>query len=123
MLAAGAKGYCHIDALPEQLQEVAEVALHGGLWMPSGLVQRLLTFAVNVDTDASPRTHPAFEHLSPREEQVAMLVGRGMNNREIAERLSVSERTVKANLTSIFEKLELRDRVQLALWVNRLPIH
>jgi two-component system nitrate/nitrite response regulator NarL len=52
-----------------------------------------------------------------------MLVGRGHNNREIAEKLEVSERTVKANLTAVFAKLDLRDRVQLALYVNRLPIH
>ena len=52
-----------------------------------------------------------------------MAVGKGANNKEIAEQLAVSERTVKAHLTSVFEKLHLRDRVQLALAVNRLPFH
>jgi len=123
MLSAGAKGYAHVDAVPEQLKEMAEVVEHGGLWMPPGLVQRLLKFAVGADAKNEARVHPSFDELSPREIEVAMLIGRGLNNREIAEQLEVSERTVKANLTSIFEKLELRDRVQLALWVNRLPIH
>ena len=53
---------------------------------------------------------------------MAHLVGLGANNAEIAEKLSMSERTVKAHLTSIFQQLNLRDRVQLALVMNRLPI-
>ena len=52
-----------------------------------------------------------------------MAVGRGLSNREIAEQLGLGERTIKAHLTTTFEKLQVRDRVQLALAVNRLPIH
>ena len=64
-----------------------------------------------------------FDSLTEREYAVAVAVGKGLNNREIAESLGITERTVKAHLTAIFEKLGLRDRVQLALTVNRLPIH
>jgi DNA-binding NarL/FixJ family response regulator len=123
MLSLGVRGYCHVEAVPEQLQEVADVVARDGLWMPPALVQRLVSVARRVDEGAPRSTHPALKELTHREEQVAVLVGRGHNNREIAEKLGVSERTVKANLTSIFEKLDLRDRVQLALYVNRLPIH
>jgi len=62
------------------------------------------------------------DQLTNRERAVAHLVGLGANNAEIAEKLSMSERTVKAHLTSIFQQLNLRDRVQLALVMNRLPI-
>ena len=60
--------------------------------------------------------------LSEREQQVARLVARGSSNREVAEQLSISERTAKAHLTSIFDKLGLRDRLQLSLRINGLTI-
>ncbi|WP_439105759.1 LuxR C-terminal-related transcriptional regulator [Congregibacter sp.] len=123
LLGQGVRGYCHIEAAPQQLQEVAEVVAKGGLWMPPALVQRLITVGQRLDTGKAPPAQQYFADFTPREEEVALMVGRGFNNREIAEALEVSERTVKANLTVIFEKLGLRDRVQLALYVNRLPIH
>ncbi|WOJ95025.1 response regulator transcription factor [Congregibacter variabilis] len=123
LLSLGVRGYCHAEAVPEQLQEVAEVVLAGGLWMPRELLQRISDLGKRIDAQSSERSPRHFDELTPREEEVALLVGRGYNNRELAEALGVSERTVKANLTSIFDKLGLRDRVQLALYVNRLPIH
>lgn len=122
-LSLGARGYCHAEAVPEQLQEVAQVVAAGGFWMPPTLVQRLVSVASRIEVDPDPHTAQALDELSDREQQVANLIGRGQSNREIAEALSVSERTVKAHLTSIFEKLDVRDRVQLALLVNRLPVH
>ena len=56
--------------------------------------------------------------LSEREGQVAKLVAGGASNKEIADRLSIAERTVKAHLTAIFEKTGARDRLQLSLKVN-----
>lgn len=123
LLAKGVRGYCHMEPAPEQLREVAEVVSRGALWMPRELVQRLASVGQRLDTPKAPAPIELFDVFTPREEQVALMVGRGFNNREIAAALNVSERTIKANLTAIFEKLGLRDRVQLALYVNRLPIH
>jgi len=58
--------------------------------------------------------------LTEREVEVARLVAGGSSNREVAEQLAVTERTVKAHLTTIFEKLAIRDRLQLSLKVNGL---
>lgn len=123
LLAKGVRGYCHVEAAPEQLLEVAQVVADGALWLSPELVQRLVTAGLRLDTTKAPTPTAHLEVFTPREEQVAVMVGRGFNNREIAASLDVTERTVKANLTTIFEKLGLRDRVQLALYVNRLPIH
>ena len=60
-----------------------------------------------------------FDFLAPRERQIALLVGSGANNKEIAERLGISESTVKAHLTSVFRKLGVPDRLRLALLVRR----
>ena len=56
--------------------------------------------------------------LSEREVQVARMVAAGASNKEIASRLAITERTVKAHLAASFEKLAVRDRLQLALRVN-----
>lgn len=68
-------------------------------------------------TEAEP--YPPAGALSEREHQVARLVGSGASNREIARQLFITEGTAKNHVTSILRKLDLRDRTQLALWVDR----
>lgn len=121
-LSRGARGYCHAQATPEQLRDVAQTVATGRLWMPPELLSRITGLAQRMEEPSAKSATADLSPLTEREEEVSVLVGRGFSNREIAETLAVSERTVKANLTAIFEKLGLRDRVQLALYVNRLPI-
>ncbi|MFU8765624.1 MAG: response regulator transcription factor [Haliea sp.] len=118
----GAVGYCHVEAAPEQLREIALVVEHGGLWMAPELVQRLMALSLRVVPTPAPR-HPELNDLTPRELMVAERVARGASNREIAEALDITERTVKAHLSAIFDKLGVRDRVQLALSMNNIPTH
>ena len=59
-----------------------------------------------------------FDFLAPREREIALLVGSGANNREIAERLNITESTVKAHLTNVFAQLGVTDRTQAALWAK-----
>jgi DNA-binding NarL/FixJ family response regulator len=123
VLATGARGYCHAESVPEQFVEVAQVVDSGGYWVPPSLVQRLATAALAVGAVKTPEVPEGFDQLTDREYQVAMAVGKGFNNKEIASQLGIGERTIKAHLTATFEKLQVRDRVQLALIVNRLPLH
>ena len=118
LLNAGCVGYCHVNAAPEQLREIALVVERGGLWMPPQLVQRLLALSVRV----APASEQArLSQLTAREKMVAEQVGRGASNREIAQALEISERTVKAHLSAIFEKMAVRDRVHLALAMHNIP--
>ncbi|MEM9255862.1 MAG: response regulator transcription factor [Pseudomonadota bacterium] len=121
LLQVGVQGYCHLKAAPEQLEEVATVVEHGGVWMPPGLMRRLLAVSTRVVIDAKPATSQRLEGLTARELMVAKQVAVGASNREIAERLGITERTVKAHLSVIFDKLGVRDRVQLALAMNNIP--
>ncbi|MDO8860517.1 response regulator transcription factor [Haliea sp. E1-2-M8] len=118
----GAVGYCHVEAAPEQLREIALVVEHGGLWMLPELVQRLMALSLRVVPTPAPE-HPELNNLTPRELMVAERVAHGASNREIAEVLDIAERTVKAHLSTIFEKLGVRDRVQLALAMNNIPTY
>ncbi len=121
-LNAGVRGYCHVKAAPEQLREIALVVENSGLWMPAQLMQRFLAVSTRTVPPSVPDA-PQFSNLTSRESMVAERVAHGASNREIAEELEISERTVKAHLTISFEKLGVRDRVQLALKMNNIKIY
>lgn len=126
-LNAGALGYTHAYALPELLREVATVVAHGGLWTGPELLKRLVAHTFNAlsvlpvaPAPASARaleSARAWANLSARELQVAQAVAEGRSNKEVADLLSISERTVKAHMGAVFEKLGIRDRLQLVLFV------
>jgi DNA-binding CsgD family transcriptional regulator len=62
------------------------------------------------------------ESLSAREADVLQLLGEGLNNRDISKRLDITERTVKAHITSLLGKLRLESRLQAGLWAQRLGL-
>lgn len=135
-LNQGVRGYTHAYGVPALLQEVALVVQHGGLWVGRDLLQRLvgashaaLADRAKLDKANAPVT-PAtgiapvvlaapvvndWALLSVREAQVARAVAVGRSNREVADLLFISERTVKAHLSAVFEKIGVRDRLQLVL--------
>ncbi len=123
MLNSGAVGYCHVKAVHEQLREISLVVQHGGVWMPPELMQRFIKLSTRVMPPPAEADAPELNDLTSRELMVAEQVAHGASNREIAENLDISERTVKAHLSAIFEKLGVRDRVQLALAMNKVPIY
>ena len=119
-LDGGARGYTHSHAIVDVFQEVALVVQHGGLWVGPELLQRLVgaTFkavSMGLSQQQSVSTPNVWAGLSSREAQVARLVVDGRSNKEVADRLFISERTVKAHLGVVFDKLGVRDRLQLAL--------
>ena len=119
-LSAGAAGCCNTHAAPDVLDQVAVVVGNGGLWIGQSLLQRLLGTTSRLFQQKSVEGQRAdwSTLLSERETQVARQVAGGASNKEIASQLFISERTVKAHLTSVFEKLGLRDRLQLSLKIN-----
>lgn len=123
-MAAGAAGCCNTHAAPEVLSQIALVVGHGGLWIGQSLLQRLVGSTAHAlgQRPVQPKHEDWAGLLSDRETQVARLVANGASNKEIARQLEITERTVKAHLTAVFEKLGLRDRLQLSLKINGLSI-
>lgn len=121
--AAAARGYCNSHATAATLQQVAAVVQQGGLWIGESLMQKL----VQATAAATPASSPAASQLpgwasklTEREREVAKAVASGASNKEVARNLGITERTVKAHLTAIMDKLGVRDRLQLALLVHQL---
>lgn len=111
-LSAGARGYCHAWASPEQLREVAAVVSLGGYWLGPELLSRIVT-VIGRALPLEPEVLP--DVLTVREAEVARCIAAGLSNKEIATRIGITERTVKAHLGFIFAKLGVRDRLQLAV--------
>jgi DNA-binding NarL/FixJ family response regulator len=109
-LDAGAAGYLLKDAEPEELLRSIRVAAAG----QAPLAPQAASALVAERREARPATE-----LTPREHEVLLMVGEGLPNKLIARRLEISEATVKAHLTRIFERIGVTDRTQAALWVER----
>ena len=110
-LDAGAVGYLLKDAEPEDVLDGIRAAARGESPLHPRAARQLLT------ARASKRGSPV--ELTPRETEVLSLVRQGLANKQIARRLGISERTVKAHLTSTFQRIGVADRTQAALWAER----
>lgn len=111
---AGARGYCHALAVPEMLQQVATVVSNGGLWLGPELMRRATGAVIRGLSPAAVETGE-LGALTQREREVALRVANGASNKEIAQLLEITPRTVKAHMAAIFDKLGVRDRLQLVL--------
>ena len=124
-LKAGASGYCHRSIDGDLLVKAIKVVQKGEVWVGRRIIHALLEEVSSLTSAKHPKTESRghlmdwLGCLTPRELQVAQMVGDGALNKQIAVGMNITERTVKAHLTSIFRKLNLSDRLQLALTVTK----
>jgi len=124
-LQAGAAGFLLKDTPPAEIVRAIEI-VHAGDGMLSPAITRRLISLVARDSDAAARTDRARDRmakLSPREHDVALAVGRGQANAEIAAALHLSVPTVKAHVSRLLDKLDVNNRVQIALLVKDASGH
>jgi DNA-binding NarL/FixJ family response regulator len=117
-LSAQARGYCNSHAGAEVLTKVASVVTQGGLWIGEALMHRILAVQHLIKVPPAAALPNWRAKLSAREAQVAEMAAAGTRYKEIARELLITERTVKAHMGAILDKLELRDRLQLALLIG-----
>lgn len=115
-LEYGASGYLHHLASVPVLEQVSQVVALGGLWLGVDLMRQLVLATSNILKPQSVSKYMAL--LSPREQDVAKAVAVGKTNKEVAKMLQITERTVKAHLSAVFEKLNARDRLHLVLLLS-----
>lgn len=117
-LDAGCAAYCHAFADAATLLQVKEVVQAGHVWIGPTLMQRLIHSAHRAAPSNTPIRTDWGDGLTQREREVAVLAANGASNHAIAQDCKISERTVKAHLSAVFDKLNLTDRLQLALRVH-----
>jgi DNA-binding NarL/FixJ family response regulator len=119
-LKGGARAYVNAFAGPQTLNQIAEVVNEGGIWLGADLMQLLIASAQKISSDnhdkiTAPHESDLEKKLSTREIEVAKLIAQGDSNKLIARKLNITERTVKSHVSTIFTKLDIKDRLKLAL--------
>jgi DNA-binding NarL/FixJ family response regulator len=114
-LDAGAVGYLLKDAEPDEILVGIRAAARGESPLHPRAARELLV----ARSDPNRGRDVGTAELTPREVEVLVLVREGLANKQIARRLGISERTVKAHLTSCFQRIGVSDRTQAALWAAR----
>ena len=121
-LKIGAKGYCNKGIDPVLLRKAINAVLKGEIWVGrkaiSHLLVELASLTESQQKDCLSLSEVYLNCLTPREHQIALMIGNGASNKEIASLLKISERTVKAHLTAIFQRLQIPDRLRLGLFVK-----
>jgi DNA-binding NarL/FixJ family response regulator len=114
-IRAGASGFLLKDVRPQQLVDAIEVVAAGDALLAPSVTQRLLARFAEALTRPEERASD-LSLLTERELEVLKLVAAGLSNAELAERLFLSETTVKTHVSSVLRKLSLRDRVQAVVF-------
>ena len=118
-IKAGAKGYLLKDMPVEELAQAIRLVHRGYSQMGPGLMEKMLGGMVMSESDTKTE-QPELIELTPREIDVLNLIGAGCTNREIAQRLYIAEGTVKSHVTHILNRLNLRNRSQIAVYANSI---
>lgn len=112
----GASGYLLKNTPPGDFIHIIQSAHKGYMQFDPFMGQKLQRQTLSIGTEGQ---HD-WGTLTPREQEVLELVAEGANNREIGQKLCIAEKTVKNHVSSIMNRLGLRNRTQLAIWVHRL---
>jgi DNA-binding NarL/FixJ family response regulator len=111
-IRAGASGFLLKDVQPSQLVDAIRVVAAGEALLAPSVTRRLLDRFADTLTDTNGAPPPGLDSLTERELEVLKLLAQGLSNAELADRLFLSETTVKSHISSVLRKLQLRDRVQ-----------
>ncbi|MGR9086684.1 MAG: LuxR C-terminal-related transcriptional regulator [Gammaproteobacteria bacterium] len=121
-LVAGHSGYCEAATAPKFLLKATNSILNGDIWVNRHLVPKVIELVIKMNTARPIQSEQKkiefkqnLQTLTHRELDVAKMITTGNSNKMIARLLNISERTVKAHLTSIFQKLNVQDRLHLAI--------
>lgn len=118
-LKHGSSGYLLKDIPPEEIINGIRAAITGGTVIEPSVASKLVKGIKNINKDIN---RGALDILTERELEIARLISEGFSNKEIGNKLFLSEGTIKNNITSILNKLDLRDRTQIAIFVIKNEI-
>jgi DNA-binding NarL/FixJ family response regulator len=118
-LRAGASGFVLKDDPPEQLIAAVRTVAAGDALLSPAVTKRVIKQFTRVARPSPPKQ---LDELTEREMEVFALIAGGLSNAEIGERLFISDTTVKTHITHIFQKLDLRDRVQAVVLAYRTGV-
>jgi DNA-binding NarL/FixJ family response regulator len=117
VMQLGAIGYLLKDTPSDELADAIRSAHKGYTQLGPGLFKKAFPYRP-ITSAPSANTPPQLAELTPREREVLSLIATGASNREIAEILCITEKTVKNHVSSVLSRLNLRDRTQAAVFAH-----
>ncbi len=118
-MSMGVVAYSHAYSPAFVLVEIKTVISHGGVWLGQDLLKRIIEVSTSLAGNEAEQVNQHLKALTKREKEVAVEAAKGLSNKEISRILKITERTVKAHLSSTFERLGAKDRLHLALMLNK----
>jgi DNA-binding NarL/FixJ family response regulator len=115
-LRAGASGFMLKDSPPEEIVAAVRIVASGESLLAPAVTRAVIEEFARQQPAPAPTVPTTFSELTPREREVFDLLARGLSNPEICEQLVISEATAKTHVARIFQKLDLRDRVQAVIY-------
>lgn len=115
-LKEGARGYCSRNTEPLLLRKAVQLVRKGEIWVGRSVAVHLLEELTALHARRARPADQRLVRMTGREREIVRLIAAGASNKEIADRLSITERTVKAHLTNIFRKLGVSSRLHLAIY-------
>ena len=116
-IVAGARAYLALHEGPEMVRKAIEVVTEGSIWAPRRLLSKLIDRLLKTSNSPSVSTMP---QLTAREQEVLELILMAQSNREIAARLGIEERTVRAHLARLMRKAGVDNRIKLSMSAKHL---
>ena len=113
----GAQGYVSKRSTPDEIAIALRAVSQGQLWIPPAIARQL-----GGSQHRPPSIAQRLALLTPQQHRVLELVAEGLLNKQIADRLNIQERTIKAHVSAILEKLEVRNRTQAGVALRRLDV-
>ena len=123
LLKAGVRGYANESLAGSLMQNAIQSIRAGDIWVSRRIMQTLVDELLIGESIGGRMLDPRLDKLSHREREIAELVAEGNTNKEVAIRLNITERTVKAHMTNCFQKTGTKDRLGLSLLIRgELPL-
>ena len=116
LLRKGAKAFMNSYAKPENLNRAIEAVHEGNIWLYPEFIQAMIKQSLFSHIEEENR----MKQLSSRQSEVAQMIAMGMSNKEIAKHADITEQTVKTHLKTIYEKLDVHTRLELAIMLNQI---
>ena len=116
LLRKGAKAFMNAYATPGNLNQAIEAVHEGNIWLYTEFIQAIIKQSLFSHVEEAK----LMQQLSSRQSEVAQMVALGMSNKEIAKHADITEQTVKTHLKTIYEKLNVHTRLELAIMINQI---
>ena len=116
LLRKDARAFINAYAKPENLNQAIEAVIEGNIWLYPVFIQAMIKQSLFSQVEESDH----MQELSSRQREIAEMVALGMSNKEIAKHADITEQTVKTHLRAIYEKVDVKTRLELALMINRV---